>query len=301
MSCDAYSGQIPLYVYGELAPEAEEQFEQHFSRCAGCTEALDQYRRIVSAVDGARLEPPANLLAECRQGLSRAIHAEARKDGAAGASWWSHQLRALLQADIGFRVPVGAMALIAAGFLAARLLPDGIGRAGQASLTNVRSLQTDSSGRIHIGVADTQQKTVSGNVDDTNIRKLLIDALHDASNDGLRVESADMLKDHCALADVRNALTDRLLHDPSVGVRMAAIKGLKAFAADPEVRQALTDVLVQDGSPGVRIQAIELLAPQRDRALIGPLQTAMQKEDNPYVRLTARNALEDMHASPGTF
>jgi 3-methyladenine DNA glycosylase AlkC len=58
---------------------------------------------------------------------------------------------------------------------------------------------------------------------------------------------------------------------------------------------------VNDVNPGVRIQAIDLLTAQRDESLVGVLQTVMQKEDNQYVRLKVRNALEDMRASVGTF
>jgi hypothetical protein len=296
-ACSTYSEQIPFYVYGELTPDREETFEQHCASCSGCSEELDRYRKMMAALDAARLPVPADLLGECRYALAQALDSEAASLAAAGrvrGSWLSH-------ATIGFRVPVGAMALVALGFFGAKISPDLGLHAAQAGLMNVRSVQTDSSGQVQIAVDDTRRKIVSGSVDDPNIRKLLIDALHDTSNAGVRVESADMLKDHCALADVRDALTDRLLNDPNPGVRLKAMDGLKRFSSDPEVRKTLTSVLVNDVNPGVRIQAIDLLTAQRDESLVGVLQTVMQKEDNQYVRLKVRNALEDMRASVGTF
>ena len=303
-ACSTYSEQIPFYVYGELTPEREEAFEQHCAGCPGCSEDLARYRKMMAAFDAARLPAPADLLSECRYTLAQTLDSEAASMAAAGSarrSWWSEHVHWLSHATIGFRVPVGAMALVGLGFFGAKIAPDFGSHAAQAGLMNVRSVQTDSSGQVQIAVDDTRRKTVSGSVDDPNIRKLLIDALHDTSNAGVRVESADMLKDHCALADVRNALTDRLLNDPNPGVRLKAMDGLKRFSSDPEVRKTLTSVLVSDVNPGVRIQAIDLLTARRDESLVGVLQTVMQKEDNQYVRLKVRNALEDMRASVGTF
>jgi HEAT repeat protein len=63
----------------------------------------------------------------------------------------------------------------------------------------------------------------------------------------------------------------------------------------------MTEVLLNDANPGVRVKAIDLLATHKDRSIVGPLQNAMQKEDNSYVRMRMTNALRDMNASLGTF
>ncbi len=302
--CHSCSEQIPLYAYGELPPEQEELFEQHLSACTDCTAALGAYRRVMSALDEVSMEPAPNLLSECRYGLRAALEAEQRAgvpSRIVSGGWWTQQFHSLMHSSIGFRVPVGAMALIAVGFFAAKVAPDLGARTAQASLTNVHSVQADASGNIQIGVDDTQRKTISGSITDPKIRKLLIDASQDAGDAGVRVESVDMLKDYCAMVDVRNALMDRLLKDPNPGVRMKAIEGLKRFGSDPNVRKTLATVLAKDANPGVRMQAIDLLTAQQDTSLVGLLQTLMQKEDNSYVRLKMRGALEDMRASVGTF
>ena len=36
MTCDAAAKLIPLYDYGELAPEEEDRLEQHLDECVRC-------------------------------------------------------------------------------------------------------------------------------------------------------------------------------------------------------------------------------------------------------------------------
>lgn len=298
MSCSMVIPDLALYLYGELSPENEERLEQHCSECRDCASELTRYRQMLQACDAAAVTPSANLLSQCRHELSRALEATAERPSQQSPNWFTR----LFSHSVAFRVPVGAMALVALGFFGARLAPQFTGSAQvQAGLMNVRSVQTDAAGQVQIAVDHTRRSTVSGSIDDPNVRKLLIDALHDESNAGVRVESVDMLKDHCGLADVRNALVDRLQNDPNPGVRLKAIEGLKTFASDPRVRQTLAGVLVNDVNPGVRIQAIDLLTAQHDRSLVGVLQGVMRKEDNQYVRLKVRGALEEMRASVGTF
>lgn len=302
MTCAAITPDLALYLYGELSAEQEERLEQHCSECPGCTAELQRYHRMLQACDAALLPEPAHLLAECRQQLARTLAVSAAPpQAAARPNWFTREMRSLLSHSVAFRVPVGALALVAIGFFGARLAPEFGGSAVQAGLLNVRSVQADAAGRVQIAVDQTHRQTVSGSVDDPAVRKLLIDALHDESNAGVRVESVDMLKDHAALGDVRTALLDRLRNDPNPGVRLKAIAGLKAFGADAQVRQTLTGVLVNDANPGVRMQAIDLLTARRDPSLVGMLQGVMRKEENPYVRLKVRGALQDMHASVGTF
>lgn len=305
MSCAAVIPDLALYLYGELTAENEERLEQHCSECPGCAAELQRYRRMLQACDAAAVPDSPQLLAECRQQLARAVAAnrEAAPAPAREVSpWWTRELRALLSHSVAFRVPAGALALVALGFFGARLTPEfGNGGAVQAGLANVRSVQADASGRVQIAVDHTRRQTVSGSIEDAEVRKLLIAALHDESNPGVRVESVDMLKDHAGLADVRNALVDRLQNDPNPGVRLKAIEGLKAFGGDPRVRQTLAQVLANDANPGVRMQAIDLLTARRDPSLVGVLQGVMRKEENQYVRLKVRGALEDMRASVGTF
>ena len=207
------------------------------------------------------------------------------------------------------RQPLGATALIAVGFLAARFVgvvphPGGISQAGLAPaddvFSTVRSVQPDNAGRVQIAFDETRRKVVSGNMADENIRRLLLAAAHE-QNAAVRVESVDLLKGQCAAAEVRDALLNAVAHDSNDGVRLKALEGLKPYAADPTVSKTLAQVLLADHNDAVRMQVVDLLVARRDDSTVGVLQNVVQREENSYVRLKCEKALKDMNASIGTF
>ena len=172
---------------------------------------------------------------------------------------------------------------------------------GEPIVSTIRSVQPDASGHVRIALDETRRRMVTGSLNDGNIERLMLAAARDEGNDGLRVESMEMLKGHAASADVRDALLTALRNDPNPGVRFKALDALKGMAAQPEVRKTLTYVLQNDQNPGVRIQAIDLLTQQQDAGMVGMLQQLVTKESNSYVRQRCEKALEEMNASVGTF
>jgi HEAT repeat protein len=165
----------------------------------------------------------------------------------------------------------------------------------------VKSVQPDASGGVQIAVDETRRRLVSGRLDDQKIQRLLLAAMRDETNPGVRVESMEILKNRSDSREVRAALLQALLHDQNPGVRLTALEGLKRFGTDAEIRKTLARVLLTDDNPGMRIQAIDVLTAQRDDSIVGMLQTLVRKEDNNYVRMRIQNALREMNASIGTF
>jgi hypothetical protein len=299
MNCDSVEKSIPLYFYGELAPEAEENVEAHCAACEKCQLEVEKYRMFSSALNESELEPSLDLLVECRQMLATKIRA-AEQVPEPRENFWQ---RFFNGTHINFRVPVGAMALLAIGYFGAKLTPglleNGLSQAGMIS--TVRSVQPDASGRVQISVDDVHRRVVSGDMEDQQIRQLLMTSLHEESNPGVRVESVDLLNRMASSEDVRNALLDRLQNDPNPGVRLKALDGLKQFSSNPGVRKTLSEVLLNDSNPGVRIEVIDLLASHHDDSMVGVLQNLVRKEDNKNVRVRLERALQEMNASVGTF
>ncbi len=300
MNCQQVKQAMPLYYYGELPPEQEENVEAHCAECTPCGREIESYRRFAGALDDAELEPSLGLLSECRDLLARRV--TEWEQPAPARNWW----RELLHWNIDFRVPAGAMALLAIGWFSAKLMPvSGVQQAAivqQASMTSlVRSVEPDSSGGVHIAVDDVHRRVVSGGIEDRNIRSLLLAAAREESNPGVRVESVQVLTTMASSADVRAALLDAVQHDPNPGVRLKALQGLKQFAQDAPVRRALTAVLLNDSSPGVRTEVIDLLVAHHDDSLVGVMQHLVTKERDGFVRGRLERALISMNASPGTF
>jgi HEAT repeats/Putative zinc-finger len=302
MTCEAAQKAIPLYIYGELPAEIEENVEAHMADCRLCQSELERHREFAAAVNNHELEPTLDLLVECRQALAVQMRNEVDLPR---PSLWSRIFGFPIN---NFRIPAGAMALLAVGYFAGRAPQmasfgtSGFGGAKQAGMiSTVRSIQPNPTGGVLISVDDTQRRVISGGLSDENIRRLLLAGMREQSNPGVRVESVSVLKGLAGTDEVRFALLDALQHDPNAGVRLKALEGLQQFAYDGGVRRALTTVLMSDANPGVRIQAIDLLTSRHDESIVGVLQNLVRKDENDYVRLRCERALQEMHASVGTF
>jgi HEAT repeats/Putative zinc-finger len=302
MNCEEAKSQIVFYVYGEVSSEVEEGVESHLADCAGCSGELERHRMFLRALE-QREEPDIAMLAVCRAELRSSLgHDQLREQ--AGRSW-SDRIRALAGLNIPFRIPVGAMALVLLGWFGARYTPEKFGGMsaglGAPMFSSVRSVQPNGSGKVEIAVDDIQRHVVVGDLQDPRIQGLLLTAVRDESNPGVRVDSLGFLQSSADSEKVRQALIDAVTHDRNAGVRLKALEALKQYGGDASVRKAMANVLLQDDDPGIRVQAINVLTEHHDDSIVGVLQDAVQKEDNNYVRARCRNLLETMKASVGTY
>ena len=303
MTCDDAVRLLPLFLYGEMDFDAEEDLHGHLESCALCRDALARERLLHSALDDRESEVSPFLLRRNRQQLGQHLAAgPARNSGLFGLSrvlsGWDWMPR--------FVRPAGAVALVAAGYFAAQVAPTGLRHVTQAgfvdpSAAHVRYVEPADNGKVQIVVDETQSRVISGRVDEEPIRQLLIAAAKDSNDPGLRGESVDILKHQCELDEIRSALLNSLLHDSNPGVRLKALEALKPYGGHPEVRKALPQVLLHDNNPGVRTLAIDLLTQGTGKDQVGVLQELMRKEPNTYVRGRCERALKDMKASVETY
>jgi len=310
MTCDSVSKLIPLYFYGELTPDEEDRVEDHLHECADCSNALARQRTLAAALDQRQTEVPLLLLEDCRMDLMAAIQGGAPRVEKSSKGPWTLFLEAIGATFAGLnrlQRPVGAVALIALGFLASRFTASGpsapVARGSSPAdevIATVRSVRPDSAGRVQIAFDETRRRTVSGSMEDQNIQKLLLTGAREEDS-AVRVESMGLLKSKAGSGEVRDELINAVRNDPNLGVRLEALKGLKSLLGDPAVRKTLLQVLRSDDSPAVRKEVVDLLVAQRDDSMVSVLQDAVQKEDNSYIRLKLQKALKDMNASIGTF
>lgn len=306
MTCDAVAKLIPLHFYGELAAAEVEGLEAHLRGCAACAREMARMASLAGALGRRRGEVPDSLLDECRADLTAAIQGGAQLVDAPAKGPWKLFLEAMGATLSGFerwRTPVGAVALVALGFVGARF--SGAGRtwwrpADDNPFATVRSVQADGSGGVQIAFDETRRKVISGRTDSPEIQRLLLTAFHQNSPE-VRVESVGLLSPASDTAEVRDALLGALDHDPNAGVRLKALDRLKPLAADPEVRKTLAHVLETDDNAAVRMQIVDLLVTRRDESMVGVMQSVVQREDNSGVRQKLETALKDLNASVGTF
>jgi hypothetical protein len=198
------------------------------------------------------------------------------------------------------------MALVALGFFGARFMPEKFGGVeaglGAPMFSTVKSIEpADKSGQVRIAVDEIRRHVVSGTAQDPDIEHLLLSAVREEANPTVRVAGIRILNNNADSQQVRKALVDALTKDPNANVRLKALEGLKPYGGDPLVRKTLANVLLKDDNPDVRIQAIDLLTAHHDDSIVGVLQDAVRREDNPYVRGRSVSLLEQMKASIGTY
>jgi hypothetical protein len=311
MSCEAISKLIPPYFYGELSAEEEERVEDHLRVCAVCAREMESQRLLAAALDRRDVEIPAGLLNECRNNLMAAIEREVpASDPAPKKSVRTSLLEmagGMFHGLSRWRQPMGALALVAVGFFAARFtgynpaaLPQTDSTAAGEVFATVRSVLPDSSGNVKISFDETRRRIISGPVDDQNIQRLLMAASRE-DNPAVRVEAVDFFNEHPGAAGVRDALLNAVAHDPNAGVRLKAMEGIKTMGHDAEVRRVLMQVLQQEDFPAIRMQAVDMLVASPDESMVGAIQGLVQRENNGYVRLKFEKALKEMNASIGTF
>lgn len=314
MTCEDVKKNLPLFLYGELSFDEEELVEVHIDECSVCRQALGREKALFAALDGVELIPSARALEESRAQLRRSLALAGdprRASDVRGSGFWD-KIREGFTIHFHFAPGIaqvaGAAAMLALGFLTARMAPNALlGKFGQAGMidpatSRVRYVEPVSPGRVQIVLDETTQRVLSGSVNDEAIQRLLLTAAKDPSDAGLRVESVDLLRSNSQSAEIRRALVYSLEHDPNAGVRLKALDGLKQFAEDPDTRQALTQVLLKDDNPGVRTQVIDLLVQKNSDqrhtdAMVGVLQELMEKEDNGYIRMRCQKVLQEMNAS----
>jgi anti-sigma factor RsiW len=299
---------MPLYYYGELPFEAEERFEEHITGCGACRDELERYRRMAAALDQREQAGSPELLDECRQNLFLSLTGE-QAPPLRRTSAWGHfraGFAAFAAPLSAWRQPVGALALVALGFFSARFLqttprPVAPAASPEVLISTVRSVQPGESGTVEIAFDETRRRMLTGRIEDLRVQQLLMAAMRQESNPGVRVETMSVLKNSAVPSGIRDVLLYALQNDPNPGVRLKAIESLRSFADQEPVRRALAQVLLKDDNPGVRIQTIDLLVQHKDDSMVGVLQELVDRENNQYIRMRMAKALEDMNASVGTF
>jgi hypothetical protein len=290
-------------MYGELSFDEEEQVHQHLESCAPCRSEFDKVKHAYRCFNTASLEPSQELIQNCRRNLRvtvAALHDAGlvKKRGPFDAirSWWAPAIWK----------PAAALGLLAVGFFGGQLVPrQGIealpGGSSEPAVSRVRYVRPDDAGNVRLVVEDVRQRVLTGSVDDSQIRHLLLTAAREANDPGIRVETMGLLKSQSDSAEVKRALLASLQSDSNPGVRLKALEALRGSADETETRRVLAQVLLTDDNPGVRTQAIDLLTQRRERAMVGVLQELMEREENNYVRLKCQKALNEMNASVETF
>lgn len=312
MTCQQVQTNLSLYLYGELDFAQEDAIERHLEACALCQSALSREKSWHASLKAEQPDVSFELLSKCRDGLRSALRGEGQ--GGTKPALWKRLFPVPVSATRWSAQIAAASFLVLAGFTAARLIDGGYlprflpGPAlNGASLVNapterVRDIQPDGQNGVRITVDRVQQNEVTGNVNDDVVRQLLLNAMRDPTDPGIRVDSVEMLQRGVG-SDVRDALLSSVQHDTNAAVRLKALEGLRRFSNDSKTRQAIEYVLKHDDDPDVRSEAIEILLPSDQFVGIAPdVLTTLQEilnsnQANDYVRSRSQEVLGELNKS----
>jgi hypothetical protein len=292
--CAEFSERMYLLVSDEVDVEARAAIDIHARRCAACTAFLDEFQNLKDAMSASRIEPNADLLANCRTSLSDALdEEEARKGRSLWARWldWDMPLRwvamhpaaaTIVLLCVGFsigavprmwrgrapvspspsetsssNVPTEAAMPVSTAALSDQIL-------GGADVTGISSVDSNDGGSPQVEVQLKSQRPllVQGDLANDNVKRVLMYVLQNNQrfDPDVRMESVDLLRARSSDNDVCQELCKIARTDRNPAVRLKALEALST-TKDPResVRQTLMDALVDDTNPGIRIEAINSL------------------------------------------
>ena len=317
MRHNQYKELLPLLVYDELTADEHDLLDKHLHDCDECQmelEALKGLHATLAQAGPVRVED--DLLRDARTALRSALHKERSR-----TSLWN-RVTVVVSDPFGpnLRLALGGVALVVIGVLAGRMTfssrigtMEGDQRSverpsafldGAMRVSNVHFVKSDErTGQVEFTFDAVSPVHMNGNINDERIQKVLAHALVNDENPGVRLRSVSAFSaqiERLKLPDkeVKAALILALKTDNNPGVRQEALKTLQGFPFDEEIKQAFLHVLMRDTNPALRIAAINSLDTARaqgsDKELLEVLKQRMQSDDNNYIRIRAREVLEEI-------
>lgn len=307
MSCQKFEENLSLYPYDELPAEDRRALEEHLAGCAACRKYLEETERLHKQLaERPVAEATPLLLARCRMALDEALDKET-------APGWRHLFEHWF---VGFGKAVPSRAAVAAtlvilGFgLGWELRPraaappvngnpnisEGNLAPGDLRINNISQVPTaNENGKVRISVDADHHMTLEGSLDDPRIRQVLVNAVKDYDNPGIRHDSLECLRSNPRNPSVRDALLYAMQNDPNAGLRLDALQAAEELDWTPEVRQAFLTALEKDKNPGVRVAAVDVLTEHADDSILPSLEKLATSDPNRYVRLKSLAALRRLN------
>jgi len=304
MNCQSVTDKLTFYLYEELPAEERAAVAAHLEVCASCAAALGELERLRTALDRrpAR-EPSPELLVRCREALEEALDREEQSWRALVRNWF------VLPPGVSALRVTAALTILLVGFslgwtlrtrTPASLAPNGgaspwIG----ANLDNLRINSISQvapdpqTGAVRITLDAERRVTLESSFEDPRIREVLLYAVKNYENPGIRRDTLEVLRQGGNNPTVRDALLYALRRDPNPGVRLEAMEAVQALAWGPDVRGALLEALREDTNPGVRVAAVNVLVEHADEDVFPVLERMAAGDPNTYVRLKCARALRE--------
>jgi HEAT repeat protein len=326
MSCDEVAPLLVFLACDEVTAEERAGIQSHIAKCAQCRAQLtevgefqDSLSDIPQSAD--ELDRTGTLLAQCRSELSESLD-EMSAPPVEQESWRPFSF---VRRWMALRPGWSAAGLLAAGAILGVQLLQWLptndsnlnGRAVNVSAAqkisddqltkmavsgiNFAPNADGAPGTLQIQLRAEQPVVLSGNLDDSDMRRVLTYVVKNSEkfDPGVRLDCLDALRAKIGDGEIRDALLDAARHDKNPAVRMKALESLREAASEEGVRDAVLESLQEDSNPGVRVEAINLLVRSLEMESGTPPMAAgtSANSDEPMVEQTAPVALADSDPS----
>jgi hypothetical protein len=337
MSCDEVAPLLVFLACDEVTADERTGIQSHIAECAECRAQLaevGEFHESLTAVPQAadELDRTGTLLAQCRSELSESLD-EISAPPVEQESWRPF---GFVRRWMALRPGWSAAGLIAAGAIlgvqllqwlptndsnlngravnvsaAPKLTDDQLAKMAVAAI-NFAPNPDGAPGTLQVQLRAEQPVVLSGNVDDSDMRRVLTYVVRnsDRFDPGVRLDCLDALRAKISDSEIRDALLEAARRDKNPAVRMKALESLREVASEEDVRDVVLESLEEDRNPGVRVEAINLLvrslemeaamppAPDvnSDEQMVEPTAPAMIAGSDPSVRRVV-HALEQLRRS----
>jgi len=337
-ACGEFEIRLSLLAAGELESPESEEMQKHIQSCEGCRTAFQQESEVLALLASHRSEPDANFLASCRAELFDSLDQQEERSwlrrltgSFLPASWLAPQpaWSAAFLLIIGFAVGLFGPRLLRhnpsavasnqnSGVVLSAVQPvdstsdSGLSNSAISSLDlhradvagiNVLPAGDNQPPQVQLQLNLQQPMTVSGTVDNDNVKHMLIHVLQDSQRNDpdVRLDAIDLLRIRNNDPEVRSALCRAVHTDHNAAVRLKAVEALDGAEPQNQVRQTLLDALVDDQNPGVRVEAINELRDMAakgevgsDDHLLAVLRELIKKDPSMYIRLQSAAVIRDL-------
>src|SRR6266581_3767640 len=273
VNCQDIAPLLIFYVCEEVSDKERKQVEAHLASCKACSAQLAEERELQEIVAGGlqtadEFDSSGILLSQCRSELAEALDdlsAPPVQERWRPFGWlrrwmalrpaWSGALLVLLGILLGTQaIPLlqtrsndGANGPAMNVMARPQITEDQLAKMAVAGI-NFSPASGSAPGTVQLQLSAEQPLVLSGNVEDTDMRRALT----------YIVESGERF-DAGVRLDCLEALMAAARKDQNPAVRMKALESLRVASADDDVRQALLDALEHDANPGVRVEAVNVL------------------------------------------
>lgn len=314
---------IKTGIYDELDILQNEEFLKHLSECSECREEYEKQEELKNTLKKSSIsEVDEKLLQEARMELHGALRSESFKESR--FKNFNEKLSDFFAS--GYRLALSGAAVLLIGFLAGFLIFNNNSTSGNleglvqqnktnavlasnpiipdnnAWISNVRFINKNpKTGEVEFTFEATKLVHVNGNVNDHKIQSLLLYAMLNEPNPGVRLNTLNAIdKDQTQSTndELENAIIKVAETDKNPGVRRAALRSLTNFQFDENIKNALLFVLENDDNSSLRIDAINSLVNAKNKGFnfntkdMNILKNRIEKDQNSYVRVAAQTVLE---------